>query len=73
MLGTDYVGLGALISAIGAALVSVIVALRQSGTKSQVADIHDAVHMANGQTLGQVVEESQARDVAIDKAKEANP
>lgn len=63
MLATDYVGIGALISAIGAAAVSVIVAWRQTSTKTQVGDIHAAVSTSNGTTLAGVVEK-------IDRATE---
>ena len=57
MLGIDYVGLGALISATCAGVVSVVVALRQTETKQQVADVHAAVSMSNGGTLGGAIEQ----------------
>lgn len=67
---TDYVGLAAVISATAAAIVSIIVALRQAAVKSQVDtvksqvdEVHAAVSMTNGGTLGGVVEK-------IDRATE---
>lgn len=57
MIGvTDYVGLGSLIAATCAGIVSIIVALRQNGTVAKVNDIHDQTATSNGRTLGEIVE-----------------
>lgn len=53
---TDYVGLGSLIAATCAGLVSIIVACRQGGTIAKVDDVHAAVTTSNGATLAGVVE-----------------
>jgi hypothetical protein len=68
---TDYVGLGTLISAIGATIVSIIVALRQQGTKDAVREVHDAVKTANGQTLGELADAGELRRIeqAIQETK----
>lgn len=67
LAATDYIGLGSLIAATCAGIVSIIVALRQNGTVQQVKDVHAAVSMSNGATLGQVIEKIDGRNEAIDK------
>lgn len=58
---TDLVAIatliGTLITSTAAAVVSIIVALRQSGVKAQVDEVHAAVSMSNGTTLGGQVED----------------
>lgn len=56
MIATDYVGIGTLVTATAAALVTVIVAWRQTGTKRQVDEVHAAVSTSNGETLAGTVE-----------------
>lgn len=73
MIATDYVGLGTLISAIGATVVSIIVALRQTSTKQQVNEVHAAVSMSNGATLGGKVEEIGRSVDALETKPEAKP
>lgn len=70
---TDFVGLGALIGSICAGVVSIIVALRQTGARQGIEAIHDAVRMSNGQTLGDLAEINQARNEAQDAADVAVP
>lgn len=67
---TDYIGLGTLISALGATIVSIIVALRQSGVKGQVDEVHAAVTTANGSTLGMIADKVSAQLDAQDKKTE---
>lgn len=62
MLALDYVGLGTLITAVGATVVSIIVAIRQTGTHSQIADVQRSVKMSNGDTLAQGVEKISANN-----------
>lgn len=57
LAATDYVGIAAVISATAAAIVSIVVAFRQNGTVRKVDDVHAAVTMSNGTTLGGAVEE----------------
>jgi hypothetical protein len=73
VIATDFVGLGALISAIGAAVVSVIVALRQTSTKAQINEVHAAVSTSNGETIADLVEKNDARNTAQDSNPEAKP
>ena len=61
MLGTDYVGIATVISATAAAVVSVIVALRQGTTQAKVDAVHAEVKTSNGQTLGEIVEANDLR------------
>lgn len=61
MIATDYVGLGALISATGAAIVSIIVALKQRPLAAKVEEVHTQVTTSNGETLAQLVEKNDAR------------
>lgn len=56
LAATDYIGIAALVSAVFAGLVSVIVALRQTGAKNDIATVKEAVKMSNGRTIGQVIE-----------------
>lgn len=74
MIGaTDYIGLGTLITAAGATIVSIIVALRQTTTHAQLTDVKSAVTTSNGATLGELAETNQARNVAKDAAAEGTP
>lgn len=64
---TDYIGLGALITATAAAIVSIIVALRQNPIARKVDDVHEAVKTSNGTTIGEIVEANDLRDLpAVD-------
>lgn len=56
MSASDYVGIATCITATAAAIVSVIVAWRQNGTVKRIDDVHAAVSMSNGTTLGGTVE-----------------
>lgn len=69
MIGFDYVGVGTLITTTGAVVVSIIVAFRQTGTRSAINEVHDAVKTANGSTLGQRSDQAELRRV-IDEAHE---
>lgn len=63
MSPSDYVGIATCITATAAAAVSIIVAVRQGAVKSQVEEVHAAVSMSNGTTMGQAVEQI-GRDTA---------
>lgn len=65
MIGTDYVGIGTLVTACAAAAVSIIVAWRQSSTKRQVDEVHAAVSTSNGETLAGTVEKIDRQTEAI--------
>jgi hypothetical protein len=64
----DYVGLGAVISATAAAIVSVIVALQQRPLGTKVDDVHAAVTTSNGTTLGMIADKVSAQLDAQDAA-----
>lgn len=66
MIAFDYVGIGAIISATAAAVVSVIVALQQRPAIKQVSDVHAAVSMSNGGTLAGAVEQIDRSTVPAD-------
>lgn len=57
----DLIGLGALISATGAALVSIIVALRQPNMAKQVDEVHAAVSTSTDATLGELAVKNEER------------
>lgn len=57
MSASDYVGIATCITATAAAVVSIVVAFRQNGTVKKVDDVHAAVSMSNGATLGGIVEQ----------------
>ena len=62
MIGvTDFVGLGALISATFAGLVSLVVAVRQTAVRAQVQEVRANTATSNGHTLGELVEKNEAR------------
>jgi hypothetical protein len=73
LAAVDYIGLGTLVSAIGATIVSIIVALRQSSVKGQVNDVHAAVTTSNGNTLGMLADKVSAQLDAQDAATEGKP
>lgn len=73
MIALDYVGLGALIGSTCAGIVSIIVALRQSGIGTKVEDVHAAVSTANGATLGMIADKVSAQLDAQDDAKKGTP
>lgn len=61
MIGsTDYAALGALITtaiaSLAAAIVSIIVALRQTKIGAKVDEVHDQTATSNNRTLGEIVE-----------------
>lgn len=56
MTAADYVGVAGLITSTSAAIVAIIVALRQTGTKAQVEAIHGELRTSNGTTVGEIVE-----------------
>lgn len=70
MIGaTDYVGISAVIASVGAAIVSVVVAFRQTGTNEKVDQVHDAVRTTNGTTIGELASaQEQRRDKSHDAA-----
>lgn len=57
MTASDYVGIATCITATAAAIVSIIVAIRQTDTVKKVDEVHAAVSMSNGTTLGGTVEQ----------------
>lgn len=65
---TDLVGLGSLIAATCAGIVSIIVALRQNAIAPKVEDIHNATQGSNGHTLVELVEQNAARNDTQDDA-----
>lgn len=58
---TDLVGLGALITATAAAIVSIIVALQQKPIAAKVEEVHTAVATGNAHTLGELADAQEAR------------
>lgn len=67
MLGsTDYVGLGALISSTLAGITALVVALRQTGTNSQIADVHSEIKTGNGKTIARLADLAEGRRVVAD-------
>lgn len=71
MIALDYIGLGALISATCAGIVSIVVALRQPGISKQVDEVHAAVSAPNGLTIGEMIQKNEDRNVAKDAQPEA--
>lgn len=71
MSPSDYVGIATCITATAAAVVSIIVAVRQVGTVKKVEEVHAAVSTANGHTLGELVEGNEAR--AVQRGEAATP
>lgn len=63
---TDYVGIGALVSAIAAAVVSIIVAIRQPIIGAKIQNIQEQVATSNGHTLGEVAEKIDQRNTDKD-------
>ncbi len=61
LANTDYVGLATAISALGAAVVGIIVALRQTAVKAIAADTNAKVTTSNGEPLAAVVEANDLR------------
>lgn len=64
MIATDYVGLGALISAVGSTVIGIIVAFRQTTTNRKVDDVHHEVKTANGNTAAEIIEAGEDRRTA---------
>lgn len=56
MTAESWIGIATCITATAAAIVSIIVAIRQPAIGKKVDDVHAAVSMSNGSTLGQVIE-----------------
>lgn len=74
MLATvDYVGVATLITAVGAVLTSLVVAVRQTTTKEKLNDVHAAVSMSNGGTLGGMVEKIDRATTEIAPLLEEKP
>lgn len=69
----DYVGVGALVSSITAGIVAIIVALRQTSTHAQIADVQHSVTTSNGQTIGELVESNEIRRVEAAEHPEGTP
>lgn len=63
MAAADYVGIATCITATAAAVVSIVVAIRQTDTVKKVDEVHAAVSTSNGSTLGQAIEQI-GRDTA---------
>lgn len=59
---------GALIASTAAAVVSIIVALKQPKIAQKVEEVHAAVSVSNGHTLGELVETNAQRNDAQDDA-----
>lgn len=57
----DYVGLGALISATCAGIVSIVVAVTQRPIARTVTDVRDALQTENGETVASIVEGNDLR------------
>lgn len=68
MNADTYVGIATCITATAAAVVSIIVALRQPAIGKKVDEVHAAVSTSNGHTLGELVEGNEARSVARGEA-----
>lgn len=68
MTPADAAAWGALIASTAAALVSIIVAIRQPAIGQKVDEVHAAVSTSNGHTLGELVEGNEARSVARGEA-----
>lgn len=73
MTASDYVGIATLIGALGAAIVSIVVALRTNKIATTVDETRAAVHTSNGATIGELVETNQVRNVAQDIADPPAP
>jgi hypothetical protein len=67
VIALDYVGLGAVISATFAGIVSVLVAMRQTGVKAQVQQIHDQVQVAGPGSIGETLD--HVHDVVCGEAE----
>lgn len=61
MIGADLVGIGSLIGTCGTVIIGIIVALRQTGTRAQIEQVHDAVKTSNGSTIGELAEAAEHR------------
>lgn len=55
MTGSDYVGIATLITAFGAAVVSIIVALKQREVHTVVTDVAHQLETPNGSTVGEII------------------
>lgn len=73
MTTTDYIGIGTLITAAAAAVVSIIVALRQSQTHAAVAEVQQAVQTSNGATIGEIIEANDITGVSGDPHRKVEP
>lgn len=61
MTAADYVGIAGLITSTGAVIVSILVAVKQTGTNQRVDDVHDQLRTSNGRTIGEVIEANDLR------------
>lgn len=68
MSPSDAAAWGALIASTAAAIVSIIIALRQPTIAQKVEEVHAAVSTANGHTLGELAEGVEARAVTRGEA-----
>src|SRR5258708_3494357 len=64
---TDFVGISTLVTAIGAIIIGIVVALRQTNTIARVQTIKDAVTTSNGATLADLAEQNQAHNERTDQ------
>lgn len=64
MATADYIGICTLITSLGAAIVSIIVALRQTQTHAQLDRVATEVTTANGKSVANIIEGYEDRRVA---------
>lgn len=63
MSAADYVGIATCITSLGAVIVSIIVAIRQTETHAQLTKVNAQVATSNGKTMGEIVEGYEDRRV----------
>lgn len=68
MGAADYVGIATCITATAAAVVSIVVAVRQPRIGQKLDEVHAAVSTSNGHTLGELVEGNEQRAVTRGEA-----
>lgn len=52
----DGAVIASLITTTAAAIVSVVVAIRQTGTNARIDRVHEQVQTSNGRTIGDIIE-----------------
>lgn len=63
MSTSDFVGISTLITATSAAIVSIIVALRQTSVRAEVSAVANQVATRNGKTMGEIIDGYEDRRV----------